>query len=331
MKRENNETIEQYLNRRNEEYDQALAEKKNKKKDKKRKRKGLIFGISLGVLGVITAVTGIFHSRKYKKYEEPKNKVETVVDNDSLTDLGFEEEKTTENEKDTLYGNPTGTVKKEDVVEKDGTIWHDKEAADNSHKVGKEELDDKNGTLVQKPNGDVYEKEQDYVVKDENGNTTQSGTNESGTPEGLVWDEELKAYVKPEEKGLYTYADATYYDENGEVVVEKGMKIKKETLKKVKKYYSTEKPKKETSNNKQENTTNNKPEETTNNKQENTTNNKTETTVDEGVLNADGTYTISGVTFINKETYDAFASGNYDEESVRSDENGVIYFSQKTR
>ena len=40
MKRENNETIEQYLNRRNEEYDQALAEKKNKKKDKKRKRKG---------------------------------------------------------------------------------------------------------------------------------------------------------------------------------------------------------------------------------------------------------------------------------------------------
>ena len=97
--------------------------------------------------------------------------------------------------------------------------------------------------------------------------------------------------------------------------------------------------KKETSNNKQENTTNNKPEETTNNKpeettnnkQENTTNNKTETTVDEGVLNADGTYTISGVTFINKETYDAFASGNYDEESVRSDENGVIYFSQKTR
>ena len=93
------------------------------------------------------------------------------------------------------------------------------------------------------------------------------------------------------------------------------MKIKKETLKKVKKYYSTEKPKKETSNN----------------KQENTTNNNTETTVDEGVLNADGTYTISGVTFINKETYDAFASGNYDEESVRSDENGVIYFSQKTR
>ena len=124
MKRESNETLEQYLNRRNEEYEKALAEKANKKKEKKKKRKALIFAIGLGVLGLVTAITGIFHLRKYNKYEEPKNKVETITDDIDLDDLGFEEEQVADNTNNSTYGNTTGNINKDKLVEKNGTIYN---------------------------------------------------------------------------------------------------------------------------------------------------------------------------------------------------------------
>jgi hypothetical protein len=63
-------------------------------------------------------------------------------------------------------------------------IYKDKEAADNSDKVGEKETDLKDGELKKDDEGDVVEKD----VEDE-------------IPEGYSWDPVLKKYVKTEDVG----------------------------------------------------------------------------------------------------------------------------------
>lgn len=311
MKRESNETLEQYLNRRNAEYEQALKEKQDKKKKKKSKRKGFIVAIGLGALGLVTAITGAFHLRKYNKYDEPKNKIETITDDMDLDDLGFEEEQVADNTNNSTYGNTTGNIDKNKLVEKNGTIYKDKEAADKSGQVGKEVIDDKDGSLVVQPDGTVTEKDKDYVVKDEEGNIKDTGSNESGIPEGYVWDADRGEYVKKEEAGLYIYSDATYYYGDGTVALEKGVLISKKDFEIIKKYCTTTKPVVNTAT---ENSSNNNQQPT----QEQTQ------TVDEGKVNVDGTYTIYGTTYMDKATFEAFLIDDNSNQNFGL-YNGVIY------
>ena len=95
-----------------------------------------------------------------------------------INDLGVAYEDPTLETGKPEYGETTGNVNKDDIVEKDGINWKDKEAADNSDDVGKTEIDDKDGTLEVKPDGDVFEKEQDYEIKDADGNIKEEGSNE---------------------------------------------------------------------------------------------------------------------------------------------------------
>ena len=91
-----------------------------------------------------------------------KNKNKTKADQTTTTstvfsidNLGMEEEFPTNSQ----YGNTTGDVKKENIVEKDGKYYADKESADKSDKVGQTKVDTQNGKLEVKPDGTVVEKE----------------------------------------------------------------------------------------------------------------------------------------------------------------------------
>ena len=282
--------------------------------NKKKERKGLFVAAWLILLAGITALTGaLAFKKKNDLNNKPKDKIEKEIETDdiSLADLGALEEIVNPNEK--IYGETTGDVDKKQVVKKDGTIWKNQAAADKSNQVGKTTIDDKNGTLTVKPNGTVVEKDKNYEVKDETGKVTQSGTNESGIPSGYVWDKDLNAYVPANEVGLYIYADATYYNTKGDLVVNKGDKVLKTTLETIKKTCTTTKA--ETNN-----TT------TTTPSTDNTTNNNTEaeTVIDEGKINEDGTYTIYGVTYMDKATFEAILLEENNTENFGY-YNGVIY------
>lgn len=303
MNKRANETTQEYFDRLEKEHIEAVNQNKKAKENKTKKRKGLIVAAWLVLLSVITAITGTLYFKKKNNTEnKAKDRIEKEIETDeiSLADLGLEEEIVEENEK--IYGETTGDVDKKQVVKKDGTIWKNQTAADKSNQVGKVVVDDKNGTLTVKPNGTAVEKDKGYEVKDETGKVTQSGTNQTGTPDDYIWNKE-------ENKGLkegYVYADGDYYNLKGEKVAYKGQVILKTAFEQIKKTCTTTKP-----------VTNNN--QTTTPSTENTQNNNTpETTITEtftpieGVVNPDGTYTIDGITFESKADYEQWVIQGYE-------------------
>lgn len=307
--------VEQLLNENVYKYEDALKQEEIEQNKKITKQKGLIIGILILLLSGIIGITSSIFPRKKKDIDKTiKNSIETVddieIDDISLADLGLEEEIVDTNDK--IYGKTTGNVDKKEIVEKNGVIWKNKEAADKSNQVGKVQVDDKNGTLDVKPNGEVFEKEQGYEVKDQNGTVVDSGSNSTGTPDGFKKDENTGTLVKDEDYNKFTVVDADYYDKNGTLVYSKGEKVLKETLEKIKKdpNLTTVKP---TTNSITNNTvTPPKVEETT-----------TEIVQEEGTINKDGTYTIYGVTYMDKATFQAIMLSEQELETVYKD--GVIY------
>lgn len=307
---EKKEAVE-YLNNMAKEEKIQKELKQEKKTTNKRKRKGFIIATLVLLLGGIYAVSGLLFPNKKKGSDKKNNNIETVddieIDDISLADLGLEEDII--EEKNSNYGKTTGYIDKNKLVEKDGTIWKDQNAADKSGKVGKTTVDDKDGSLVVKPDGTVHDKNTGYEVKDETGKVVDEGSNSNGVPNGYVWDPELNKYVPENELGLYTYADETYYFKDGSIAIQKGDKVLKTTLENAKKTLSTTSP---TNNN-------------TNTQTPSTNNNSnTEVTQDEGKVNQDGTYTIYGMTYMDKATFQAFLM---DENSAENFGlyNGVIY------
>ena len=57
-----------------------------------------------------------------------------------------------------IYGNTTGNIDKDKLVEKDGNIYVNQDSANNSNNVGNTSIDTNNDTLVVKPDGTVEEK-----------------------------------------------------------------------------------------------------------------------------------------------------------------------------
>ena len=283
---------------------------KNTKNGKKKNRK--IFAV--GLISIILAGVTVLSAIIYKKLNSNKDKDKTSTQSTTqettipafkqeepvfLHDLGFAYSNPTLTQAKPQYGNTTGSVDKNKITEQGGTNWKDQEGADKSSQVGTVVTDDKNGTLEVKPNGDVFEKEDGYEVKDENGNIVETGSNESGIPDGYAWDDVLGKLVLEQEIGKYVYADADYYNENGELMLAKGEIVLKVRLEAAKQELTTTKPEVNT----QETTTETTVPETT----------VPETTVpeetissEEGIINPDGTYTIYGVTYMSKEDYEQF-------------------------
>ena len=122
------------------------------------------------------------------------------------------------------------------------------------------------------------------------------------------------------EVGKYVYADATYYNTEGVVMINKGEVVAKETLENAKKYLTTTKP-----TNKQNSSTTD-----TSSKAETSS-----TTTNKGKVNADGTYTIFGLTFRTKSDYEQWILQGYEgyaeADGIMIPEEEILKQIQKTK
>ena len=297
------ENREKYLE---EQVAEIQKEQDDNLKKSKKKRKGLVTAIIALILAVSATITAIFWSKKKENNKVPTEPTTSVFLPDeevSLEDLGIKVENPTLEDVKTQFGEVTGEVDKEQIVEKNETLWKDEEAANNSSNVGKVEIDDNNGTLEVKPNGDVFTKDEGYEIEKEDGTVVEGtiteedkqngaiGSTETVLPDGYVHDENLGKDVVEEDVNKFVYCDSDYYDSTGELIYSKGELISKEDLEMAKQLLTTTKPVQEV-----------KPEET----QPEETQPETTPIVDEGVMNPDGTYTIYGVTYMSKEDYQQF-------------------------
>lgn len=323
----------------------------NKNKFRKtRKQKRITVAVIAFLVALATAATGVIigllpKNRKNKSNSDKEKVIQTdkVVPEDtidqldvlSLNELGVELDfpKAEETKGNNVYKNPTGDVDINKIVEDDnGTIWADEEALSKSDEVGNTKIDDQNSSLEIRENGDIYEKETGYEIIDENNNVIDSGNLDSnGVPDGYEYDTGRNEYVEEDELGKYIYSDTTFYFEDGEIAIKKGDLVSKETYEKAKKELYTTKPSISTETGKIEikepqiivpETT--IPETTT---PETTTPETTpETNTDSygGVVNANGTYTVYGTTYMDKATFEAFIMDS--NSSVNFGYyNGVIY------
>ena len=204
-------------------------EKQNKKQKKKKRR--VVRVLALLLIPIIGIGSYIAHKLTNKKSTPEDVVVPPAII--TLDDLGMEEEivETTENKE---LGETTGDIDKDKLVEKDGTIYKDKEAADKSDDIGKVVIDTKDDTLVVKPNGEVFEKEEEHIIIKEDG--TKEELTEEELKDKYVYDENLDELVAKEDVNKFVKVDADYYDKfTGELVYSKGQEVLKETLEKIKK------------------------------------------------------------------------------------------------
>lgn len=317
--------FEKLLNEKVEEVQKKQSEENTvntrKKARKAKKRKKILVRVIALLLAGVTAVSCFFALRKKKTAPTDIPSSITV----SVDDIGVKE---TEG----VYGETTGNINKEDLVEKNGVIWKDQAAADKANQVGKVVTDTKNDTLVVKPNGEVHEKEIGYEVKDNQGNVVASGSNETGVPEGYVYDNNVGSYVSQEDVNKFVTVDADYYDCNGNLIFVKGETVLRETFNKIKNQLTTSPYNNYYPNNDYQNN-NNYVNDNYGMGYGNDYNNNNYTSTEEGRINNDGTYTIYGVTYANKSTYETIAFGDSYEYDVEVDGNGVIYLKghQKVR
>lgn len=279
----------------------AKTEKVKTKKGKKIVVKTVAI-VAAAAIALSAGIAGIVNHFKKKNNDVPKkpnNSISTMIIDDMGTELEFPKNN------ESKYSNVTGDIDVNKIVEKNDKLYVDKESADKSKDVGKTTIDTKNDTLKVDPDGKVKEKDKGYEIKDDKGNVIDKGDlGDNGIPDGYAYDSVLKKYLPKEEVGKYVYADATYYDEEGTVIIKKGDVVAKETLEKAKKYLTTTKAtKKEPTSAPSSSTTTTNPTETTT---------KTETTTDEGKVNANGTYTIFGLTFESKADYEQWVLQGYE-------------------
>ena len=293
-----------------------LNKKSGKKKNKKKKKGIIAAAIALGMAGVM-AVTGFIVGSKLKKRDNGSNTgnsisdvVDDKIDTASLDSLG---EQLPTQGKNSEYTKVSGDFNIEDVVRgADGRLYVDEESAKNAAKSGSVSIDTKGGTLTVADNGKVYTQSEGYVIVDENGNVVESG---EGTP-------------SMEEGVDYVECPCNYYDDEGTLVHSAGELITPQELEICKTYYHTTKPspgqydkveeeiiyedgyseedlKSDTSSiGSQENKDDTSS--VGSQKTEETVQVYTNTSSNEGVTNADGTYTIYGVTYLSYADYQQY-------------------------
>lgn len=303
--------LEEIQNKKFEENQAKIQAKNTRTQKNKKKRKWIIISaISLVLAGLVAA--GCYFG--FRKKNNNKNNTINKPSITSVDDLGMDEEFTS-SEESKIYGETTGNIDKNKSVEKNGVVYKDKNAADNSDKVGDKQTDLQNGKLEIDKDGDVVEKDSkiEYEIKDDKGNIIDKGESDNGIPEGYAFDPVLNKIVKQDQVGKFVYADNDYYSKiDGTQYCKKGDIVLKTSLENWKKDPNVTTVKQSTN----DNTSSTKPESTEK--------------VDNGVINPNGTFTIAGVTFKDKATYQAIVLGECNEEDLRYNENGVIYIKENT-
>lgn len=238
----NYKTLDEVLNNINEKTSTIKVDKtKSKSKTQKKKTpKKLIALILAATIALSTGIVGVVHIFKRKNKNMPKTPNQSIATMD-LGDMGVELDfgKENENKNKEIYGDTTGNVDVNKIVEKNDKIYVDKESADKSDSVGNIVVDTKDDTLEVKPDGTVVDKTPGYeVVDQETSEVVESG--DAAIPEDKVWDDVLGGYVPKEEAGKWVFADATYYNEIGEVLVLENEIITREQLEYLKQNFSTQ-------------------------------------------------------------------------------------------
>lgn len=313
------ETIEQYLEREvfGDEKVKPVKAKREKNKPKKKKR-GLVLAIVAGVLVLTTAISGIAigiskllgRNKNTKNSDRVKSTVSTVNLNDMGETLDFPNE---DEMNQPIYGETTGEVDVNEIIStvdpKTGkvTIWKNAEAKEKSKNIGKKETDTKNGTLTITSNGTVKEKAEGYQVIDEKtGSVIASGN--GNIPAGKVWDPEVNAYVDPSEVGKYVILTKDYKDPaTGAVVFKKGYQVEKTTLARFEEYvknYNSQQSSQTTQSSTTTSTSTPAPATVETPKEQ--------TSSVSGKTNADGTYTVNGLTFKSKADYEQWIIQGYE-------------------
>ncbi|MBQ9071988.1 MAG: hypothetical protein IJY25_02395 [Bacilli bacterium] len=269
----------------------------------------------------------------------------SVIESTSLNELGVELPINTTEKKE--YGATSKGVANPNKVVKDttsGKIYVDQDAYENKNEVGTTVIDTKNDTLEVKDNGKVYEKEDSYVIKDEETDKvkeegkidkTETKYTPDGTPipDGYVWDEVRKKIVPESEYGKYVI------DEDGNLVL-------KETYEETKKAPTGEDAvieekteevitpieKEEVKTEQKEETKVEESEEII----EVTTEEVVTKVTDPGVTNADGTYTVNGLTFESKADYQqwiiqGFAGYGMDIDGIMKSEESLVQSNTLTK
>lgn len=254
-------------------------------KSKVSDKKGFIallvaFLIGCGSIIGITGCSNKKNSKNKANNEITKDAIDTLTEDEiedvSLDDLGVE--LPFETQKSQIISSSKNIDPNKVVVGKNGTIWVDSEAANNSSKVGTSTIDTKGGTITVDNKGTARVTEEGYEVYDESGKLIEKG--EGSTPT-----------IKSDDKSGTVVAEATYYDESGNVVVEKGDRVIEKSYREIQSKYSTTKPKVK----------------------------ETQAPKEEGVVNPNGTYTISGMTFESKSSYQTWVNQGYTGYGIDTD------------
>lgn len=330
---------EQEINLLNKQYDEIQSTKLPVSKSNSRKTKTIIMSSISLLVAAVTAVTSFVATKKNKNIpvatataivEEQDTNINELSGH-SLDDLGAElAEETTKSE----YANVTGDVVIENVVENNGTLYVDEEAANNAENIGQEIIDDQNGTLEVTPNGDVYVEDEGYEILDQSGNIIDSGDNNEDIKDDYVYDENLDLTVKEEDVNKFVYVDTNYYDMYGNLIYSKGEVVLKETLEKIKNdptlttvknvnsITTTEQVIETTTEQVIETTTQESVQETTTEQVKQETTTEQITTTEPNYNN--GYYTIYGTAYMDEATFQAFILDDNSDQNFGL-YNGVVY------
>lgn len=195
-------TVEEFLKKENT-IDTGRKKSLPKKNESGRKcnkisKSGIIKAAVAIFLSVVTL--GSSCAKKNNNNDKDSNKEDIVYSQDSnqevdknnvtIDGLGLELEIPSKENLNLEYGNASGNIDKNEIVENNGSIWVNQAASLNSSEVGKEILDTKDGSLETGSNGNVYDKVVGYEIQDSTGNIISSGDlNDNGIPEGYYKDE----------------------------------------------------------------------------------------------------------------------------------------------
>lgn len=275
----------------------SLKNKKNNNKEK--------IDIDKAISNTITGVSDLENINNNENSDTIKLE-DLDVELDVLEDLNSDKKE---------YSNPTGNVNVNEIVQDNNTkeIWSSQSAQQNSVNIGSEVFDTKDDTLEVKPNGNVYEKNIGYEIKDQNSNIISSGDYDNGKIPGYVKDESTGDQIKVEDINTYTDPDGNLWES-------------KEQYENYLKLLESQNESKETIIIPVENQT----DDNLNIEQDVNLgdNSNISQTPEQGKINPDGTYTIFGITYDSKADYQAYIMG---EEGYIIVGDRVIYNGQKEK
>lgn len=326
-----NERIQQAKERVESSENQKTAKKLNKKKANKKKRKGIIISSIALLLAATTGLTTFFMTKNNKKnkpeYEPPKNTITNNIDNDEITagsleDLGVKLDFPKDEKKE--YTNPSGNIDTSKIVEDEkGTIWVDKEAESKKDEVGKKVTDTNNGEYEEKADGDVYKKDEDYQIVDKDGNVKEEGKLDSdGLPPKLDYDKDTDKILDDghANTGLYVAPDGSLWGSEQEYLDS----LKKEEITDTETEFIPMDPvivEESPVSNDEASGSQDTSSDSTIDEKDDAIYSDDDLTLNDGVLNADGTYTIWGLTFLSKADFEQWFMN--DGEGYKR-ENGIM-------